>query len=299
MKWPLAALAVIAFAFSHSSVSAQPSGRYEISGVVINAATGQLLDRADVTLHSPDSGSVVAETSTKRRGSFLSSNGWPRRSIRCTPRTVDTSRMTTTSMKAFSTAIVTGEGLVSGNLTFPLSPQAVISGVVTDDTGDPVQQAKVSLYRQNMRNGLGNIVRAGTVMTDDLGAYEFARLQPGNYYIAVSGSPWYATQPPQKMDRQGNLSDTPHSPLDVAFATTFYADVTDSDSATPIPVKAGDRIPVNFTLHAVPTVHILMQIPAPRGDAFSWPMLRQDVFGMSDRCNSTTLIRPRLPTARR
>jgi Carboxypeptidase regulatory-like domain len=281
MKWPLAALAVIALACSHSSVSAQPSGKYEISGVVINAATGQPLDRADVTLHSPDSGSVVAETSTNAQGRFVFERlAAAKYSLHASHRGYIPDDYD--EHEGFSTAIVTGEGLVSGNLTFRLSPQAVISGVVTDDAGDPVQQAKVSLYRQNLRNGLGNIVRAGTVTTDDLGAYEFARLQPGNYYIAVSGTPWYATQPPQKMGQQGNISDTPHSPLDVAFATTFYADVTDSDAATPIPIKAGDRIPVNFTLHAVPTVHIVMQIPDPRGDAFSWPMLRQDIFGVND-----------------
>jgi Carboxypeptidase regulatory-like domain len=282
MKWPLAALAMIALAFSPSSISAQPSGKYEISGVVINAATGQPLDRADVTLHSPDSGSLVAETSTNAEGRFVFERLTAAKySLRASHRGYIPDAYD--EHEGFSTAIVTGEGLVSGNLTFRLSPQAVISGVVTDDAGDPVQQAKVSLYRQNLRNGLGNIVRAGTVMTDDLGAYEFARLQPGNYYIAVSATPWYATHPQPTRDRDGNsAAESVHSPLNVAYATTFYADVTDSDSATPIPIKAGDRIPVNFTLHAVPAVHIVMDIPAGHNNGLSVPQLRESIFGTTD-----------------
>ncbi len=282
MKWPLAAIAVIALAFSPSSVSAQPSGKYEISGVVINAATGQPLDRADVTLHSPDSGSMVAETSTNAEGRFVFERlAAAKYSLSASHRGYIPAAYD--EHEGFSTAIVTGEGLVSSNLTFRLSPQAVISGVITDDAGDPVQQAKVSLYRQNLRNGLGNIVHAGTTMADDLGAYEFARLQPGNYYIAVSASPWYATHPQPSQDRDGNTAaESVHSPLNVAYATTFYADVTDSDSATPIPLKAGDRIPVNFTLHAVPAVHIVMDIPAGHNYGLSMPQLRESIFGTND-----------------
>jgi len=146
-----------------------------------------------------------------------------------------------------------------------------------------VQQARVSLYRQNLRTGLGNVVRAGVTMTDDTGAYEFARLEAGNYYVAVGATPWYATRPQPKRDAQGNLIyDQQHLPLDVAYPTTFYADVTDSDSATPIPLKPGDQVAVNFNLHAVPAVHLSVQVASPTGPGFAMPLLSQEVFGLNE-----------------
>jgi hypothetical protein len=58
--------------------------------------------------------------------------------------------------------------------------------------------------------------------------------------------------------------------------------VTDSDSATPIPVKAGDQVTVNFNLHAVPAVHLSVQVPSPEGRGFATPQLSQDVFGLTE-----------------
>jgi hypothetical protein len=76
----------------------------------------------------------------------------------------------------------------------------------------------------------------------------------------------------------------------VAYATVFYADVTDSDAATPIPVKPGDRIPVNFTLHPVPAVHISLQIPnAGLGQGPMMPQLNQEVFGSSEYVGMQTI----------
>ena len=190
--------------------------------------------------------------------------------------------------EGFSTAIVTGEGLTSDGLMFRLSPRAVIRGMVTDEAGDPVQQAHVSLYRQNLRNGLGNIVRAGMTVTDDTGAYEFARLEAGNYYVAVSATPWYATRTQERRDAEGNvIADAQRSQLDVAYPTTFYADVTDSDSATPIPVKAGDQVQVNFAMHAVPAIHLSVQVPTSSGRGFTMPQLAQEIFGSTDPVQSS------------
>ncbi len=273
----MAAAAGIALAQSPST-----TGKYSITGVVVNATTGQPLDHVDVSLRLPQQSALAAETTTTEDGHFVFAHlAAGKYSLEAARRGYITAAYD--EHDGFSTAIVTGEGQTTSGLTFRLSPQGVIGGVVTDDAGDPVAQARVSLYRQNTRNGLGNIVHAGSTMTDDTGAYEFPRLQPGNYYLSVSATPWYATRQQVRRDAQGNASATgTHSPLDVAFATTFYADVTDSDSATPIPVKGGDHEQVNFSLHAVPAVHLSLQVPAQRGDAVAMPSLRQEIFGTTD-----------------
>ncbi len=73
-----------------------------------------------------------------------------------------------------------------------LTPDAVVSGVVTEDSGDPVENARVSLYRQAHDSGVEKIQAAGATNTNDIGAYEFVGLAPGDYFIAASGRPWYA-----------------------------------------------------------------------------------------------------------
>lgn len=259
-----------------------PFRGYAISGVVVNASTGQPLGRADVTLQTPGSGTLAAETTTDVNGRFAFEHlPAAKYALRASRRGFMAAGYD--EHEGFSTAIVTGEGLVSDGLIFRLPPQAVIGGTVTDDSGDPVPQARVSLYRQQTRNGLGKIVRSGMTITDDLGLYEFARLEPGDYYIAVNGTPWYAATPQPKRDAQGNvIAGAPHSPLDVAYPMTFYDGVTDSDSATPISLKAGDTAQANLVLHAVPAVHFSVEVPAlHQGEGFAMPELQQEAFGAS------------------
>jgi 5-hydroxyisourate hydrolase-like protein (transthyretin family) len=269
------------------------SGSRVISGTVVSAATGQPLDGADVTLNETRTGALIAETTADTEGRFAFQHLPDGKfSLRATHRGYVASAFQ--EHEGFSTAIVTGEGLVSTDLKFPLQPQAVLYGTVADESGDPVARAQVALYRQNESKGTESIVHAGEVTSDDLGNYEFPRLSPGNYYLAVSGSPWFAVRPQEGVD-------SARSPLDVAYATTFYADTTDSDSATPIPVKAGDRIPVNFTLHPVPAVHIKIQISnSEPGGVPQISQLRQNIFGSTSfvpgstadfsRANDTTTI---------
>jgi hypothetical protein len=278
----LAPLFIAFYGLAQSQTMPKAIGSYAISGVVVSAATGQPLDRAEVTLHNSNGESLVADTTTGPDGRFAFEH-LPAGKFALAASRRGYIGMAYDEHEGYSTAIVTGEGLKSDGLIFHLSPRAVIRGTVSDDTGDPVQQARVSLYRVDLRSGLGNIVRAGNTTTDDTGAYEFSRLDAGNYYVAVMATPWYATRPQPRHDAEGNvLPDEQRSPLDVAYPTTFYADVTDSDSATPIPVKAGDQVQVNLTMHAIPAVHLSVHVPSPGVHGFAMPQLTQEIFGQSE-----------------
>ena len=249
----------------------------------MSAATNRPLSQADVTLQSVVDGRQIAQTTTTEDGSFTFTGlGAGKYALRASHRGYISSLYDEHS--DFSTAIVTGEGLPSEGLIFRLPPQAVLSGTVTDDYGDPVAQASVSLYRQDRRNGTGSIVRGQQTTTDDTGAFEIGRLEPGDYYLSVTARPWYAIRPASRRDAQGQeVADTSRSPLDVAYPRTFYSDVTDSNLATPIPVKAGDRVTVNFSLHAIPAIHLIQQISRGReSGGFSMPQLQQDSFGIKE-----------------
>ena len=276
---------------SPSRPTAQSANHYTISGVVVNSITGHPLDQAHVAILVAADGRQAGEVTTGEDGHFAFTD-LPAAKYALTGSRRGYIASSYNEHWEFSTAIVTGEGLVSDGLTLRLPPQATLYGTVTDDAGEPVFQATVSIYRENSRSGLGNIVNVGRSNTDDQGAYEIPRLSPGNYYLSVSGRPWYSTRLQPRMDDRGSsIGTAPPSPLDVAFPTTFYSSVTDSESATPIPLKAGDRVPVNFSLHALPALHLTIQLPPrPPGQdpraGFQMPQLEQDLFGAREQVQS-------------
>jgi hypothetical protein len=268
-----------------SSQTAHLSGPalYSISGIVVSGTTGTPLDRAEVTLTTPgERGSPVAEAITGENGTFRFDHlqagryrlsGSRRGYITAGYQDHD----------GFYTGIVAGPSLSTAGLRLELRPTAIIGGVVTDDAGEPVAGAQVRLYRQDQHNGESRVIGAGGGQTDDTGSYEFARLRPGTYYVSVSTNPWYAFHPQPKTDDNDNplpADQQPHSPLDVAYSTAFYASATDSESATPITINAGDHVEANLSMHAVPSIHIQIRLPPPvEGRGVPMPQLMQEAFG--------------------
>jgi 5-hydroxyisourate hydrolase-like protein (transthyretin family) len=234
-----------------------------ISGVVISGVNGEPLGDAGVTLLDVRDGKVVAETATDLEGRFLFANLPDGRfELRASHRGFVTADFE--DHEGFSTAIVTGSVLDTTGLRFTLEPQGAIYGTVTEDSGDPVPNARVSLYRRI--GGSGRIVRAGMTGADVMGHFEFPHLGSGNYYLCAAGEPWYRTNRPPAFDPQGNAAaERPRSPLDVAYRLSFFPDGTDSSAAEPIEVNAGDRVVADFTLHPVPATHI--SIPMPNFDS--------------------------------
>ena len=253
-----------------------------LSGTVLNAATGQPVVDADVSLTDSNGGPFSADTSTDDQGHFLFTNlSDGKFSLRAQHRGYVTSGFD--EHEGFFTGIVTGGGLITTDLKFMLAPQAVISGTVTDEAGDPVAQAVVQLFREDDRSGREEIVHARTAPADDLGNYEFSKLAAGTYFLAVTGTPWYATHAQPRLDAPA------HSALDVAFPLTYYAEAATSDDATPIPVKASDRITINETLNAEPAIHIRLRVPTPSPtQGMAMPQLRTKVFGSMEPTQQQT-----------
>lgn len=260
---------------------------YSIRGVVVSAKSGKPLDRAAVTLYAVDSatqqsGAKIADVTTGEDGTFdfehLHAGKY---NLRAARRGYDAASYD--EHEGFYAAVVAGPGLDTSDVRFPLLPAAVISGTVTDDAGDPVRNAGVVLYRKYSFDGLGKITQAASQQTNDIGEFEFARLAPGDYFASVSATPWYATRPQPRRDAQGNPiteSQPERSPLDVAYPLTFYPDTDDADSATPIPVRPGDHVQVNFSLRAQPAVHLYLRIPeADQKRGFMFPQITQNLFG--------------------
>jgi hypothetical protein len=287
----LAALCIARLPALAQTPAPPPVGQYTVSGIVVNASTGAALDRATVTLSTTGANATAfAEAQTGETGSFRF-DGLPagKYALEATHRGYIGGGYQQHSV--YFTAIVTGPGLASQDLRFALTPYGSMSGAVTDDAGNPIAGARVGLFRENPDQGDGRIQSAGQETTDDAGAWEFARLRPGTYYVDVSATPWYASRPPTWLDSQGealSVDRQPPSPLDVAYPLTFYPNASDSGSASPIPVNGGDHVRANFSLHAVPAIHIQIRVPLPaeRRRGISAPELSQEVFGDAESTQS-------------
>jgi hypothetical protein len=270
-------------------------GAYRISGIAVNAATGEPLDRTSVTLTLVSTSSTVQSMQTGPDGHFAFDH-LPAAKYSLTGSRRGFLTAAYDEHEQYSTAIVTGEGLMSENLVLRLTSDAVISGVVAEDSGDPVENARVSLYRQTHESGIEKIQMAGNTNTNDIGAYEFGGLAPGDYFIAVSGRPWYADNGRgTAVIRTLEASrDIPHSPLDLVYATTFYADVTNPDDATPIPLNGGDKLQINFTLHPQPALHLLVRSPVPdnpnQANMLPPPALARQIFDTSEFAESNSRV---------
>ena len=256
------------------------AGGTQVSGVVTSGVSGQPLADAGVTLTDVKDGKEAAETATDAEGRFAFAHVPDGQfALRASHRGFVPAAFE--EHGGFSTAIVTGAGLDATGLNFTLEPQAAIYGTVTEDSGDPVPQARVSLYRKV--GGTGRIVRAGMVGADAMGRFELPHMRAGSYYLCAAGQPWYrASMGPMLQPRADAAAQQQRSPLDVAYRLSCYPDTTDPNAAEAVEVGAGDRVAANLTLHAVPAVHISVEIPITPGGGrggMVFPMFAQDVFG--------------------
>ncbi|MGC1373492.1 MAG: carboxypeptidase-like regulatory domain-containing protein [Candidatus Sulfotelmatobacter sp.] len=182
----------------------------------------------------------------------------------------------------YATAIVTGAGLDTEHLTLRLAPNAIITGKILDEAGEPVRHANVTLYKDDHSQGVDQIRQFRGATTDDLGEYELTPLPPGTYFLSASAKPWYAVHP--RGDSQNPSQDQQAAvdrSLDVAYPVTFYADVTDADSATPIPVRGGDRLQVDIHFTPSPALTVLFRLPDNGKRGFAVQAFQQPTFDSS------------------
>jgi len=256
--------------------NAQTAGLYRIAGTVVNAVSGEPVRRATVAVLGQEDGRTILSAQSDNDGHFSLPN-LPAAKYQLTASKRGFRTAFYDEHDEFSSAIVTGEGQDTSNLTFRLTPASVLHGVVTGDGGDPVANASILLFLKPHGHSPGaRIAEADSTTTDDTGAYEFGDLASGEYLLAVKAEPWYALH--RSVSRA--LSDGGASAaLDVAYPVTFYDSTTEEASATAIMLAGGNREEANLSLHAVPALHLVVEAPRNQAGAVAQPELRQSIFG--------------------
>jgi hypothetical protein len=272
-----------------ASGSSAPSQGYRIAGTVVSKADAHLLARARITLTDvkdrEKTQSIVTED-----GKF-EFTGLPAGKYSLTGAKRGFISASYDQHDRYSTAIVAGAGLDTETLVLRLAPDAVITGRVLDESGDPVRHAVVTLYYDDHSTGVDQIRQSRSSQTDDQGTYELTPLTPGTYFLSASAKPWYAVHPssdppkPKRSKSDADDSEPEAQPaptfdrsLDAAYPVTYYSDVTDTDSATPIPLRGGERLQVDVHLMPVPALHLFFRVPGNGMSGYSPPQLQQPVF---------------------
>jgi 5-hydroxyisourate hydrolase-like protein (transthyretin family) len=224
-------------------------GPYRIGGTVVNAKTGSPLARASVQIQDTKDRQSTSTVITSDDGRFEFRVMAGKFGLLGAKHGFITSYYNAHGL--FSSAIVTGADLDTEHLVLRLPLDAVLSGKVLDESGEPVRNAEVRLYREDNSSGVSRTVAAGREKTDDQGVYEMTPLAAGTYFVAVNATPWYAVHP-----LTGHDTTTVDPSLDVAYPITYYGDVTQPEEATPIPVRGGDRLEADIHLTPVAAVHL-------------------------------------------
>lgn len=255
-------------------------GDYRIAGTVVSKTDGHPLANVRITVRDAKDPQKFEFQVTSEAGKFQF-NGVPAGKYQLIGAKRGFIAASFDQHEQFSTAIVTGPGLETEALVLRLAPAAIIAGKILDEAGEPVRHATVTVYRDDHSSGVDRIQQFRTAQTDDQGSYEVASLVPGTYFLSATAKPWYAVHPNSTdSGMEGNSADPATLPraLDVAYPLTYYSDVIDADSATPIPIRGGERLQVEIHLSPVPSLRLLFRVPTSGNNGFSVPRLEQPAF---------------------
>jgi protocatechuate 3,4-dioxygenase beta subunit len=170
------------------------------------------------------------------------------------------------------------------DLVIRLQAAAVIAGRVTDEDGDPMAEAQVSVLRRTFVAGRSRWEQAGAAHTDDRGEYRIPSLAAGSYFVSVTPPPDFRSL------IEAGSDDTPAevrrnavAALDKvgnAYQTTYYPGTRDRGQAAPIQLRGGDDFPVNFSLTPSPSLTIRGSVVNLPGGSTATVMLQSKDFGL-------------------
>lgn len=250
--WNLAGILPLILIFASAALRAQetkePKGA-SVSGTVINSITREPVRRAAVTLTAEPSGARQVQN---RTGPAPGAGASAARAPKSAPRTIITGAdgafrfenvaegtyrisirgqkmvdgLPAQGMSPYQIRVRAGEP-VSG-LRYSLIPQAVISGRVVDDEGEPLQGVKVVALRRAPPWERAPYQQAGpSSQTDDRGEYRLRNLRPGRYLIQATPA------------ARGALETAENERT--ALVSAFYPDAGTPQEAVPVSVDAGQE----------------------------------------------------------
>ena len=264
MKLRLLSLCILALCVHAVAQDSNPrlsSGRAAIAGVVTRDPTSEPVKKALVELiaeNQKEGGDYTAETGAD--GAFRIENILPGRYRLFAERSgfLDVDKH---HGRSEGHVLVLAAGQEVKDLQIRLQAAAVLHGRVTDEDGDALPSAEVTVWRQTFVSGHKRWEQAGSERTNDLGEYRIANLPSGNVYVSVAPPPDF-----KRLIESGgtavearNAAANEKGPA-TAYQTTYYPGTSDRGQASPIQLHPGDEFPVNFSLTPSPSFSVRGQV---------------------------------------
>ena len=171
-------LCVLTLLLATAGAQPAPAPLYRIAGTVVNAVTGEPVQRVTVAALSTSDHRTIASVVTGSDGRFaLEGLAAAKYELAAYKRGFLLSLFD--EHEDYNSAIVTGEGQQTEDLIFRITPVASLHGAVSADGGDPVENAKVLLFlKPRGHNPSARITQKAETTTDDTGTYDFGELLP-------------------------------------------------------------------------------------------------------------------------
>jgi hypothetical protein len=237
--------------------SAPEERRSFIEGRVVNAATGAPLKKADLVLGKVEGGREPGYSARSDvKGRFVFRDIEPGKYRLWATRT------------GFARQEYGGKGLRQGvtltvepgsgltGVVFPMQPQGVITGVVTDEDGEPVMGAQVMAGRRGYLRERRQVLPAGGWSeTDDLGEFRIFALAPGRYVLSASEALNFGWGLGVRAARDKGDEQS--------YAPTYYPGTVDEAAASEVEVKSGAEVRIHLALQRVRTVRVRGRVVSP------------------------------------
>ena len=243
---------------AQASRPAPPSGA--IAGVVIDAATRQPIRRAIVTLSTVElePQDAIAWTDANGRFAFgyLPAGGYE---LRVTKTGYEALAYGAATTRRPPGVLRLAPGEVRNDLLFPLHLVSSISGLVTDEDGDPISNAQVNVLRLGWRRGKRQFIPVTGANSDRTGLYRVSGLAPGDYVLEAL-RPGVAVLQIRPEVAAGD------QPAQYSYTAQFYPGAERADEATPFAVQAGQEYTqIDFHLRGQPAVAVEGRMVPPAG----------------------------------
>ncbi len=153
----------------------------------------------------------------------------------------------------------------SKDLTLTLTPEGVIAGTVTLPTSEAPDSITLELFRRQVQDGRARWVQAGASRSMSDGQFRFADLQTGSYKLLTSEL--LDTDPVNNdpvLSTGGDASDG-RGPL-FGYPPVYYQGAADFESATDIPLAAGQTQTVNLSLVKQAYYRVKVPVIVPGSD---------------------------------
>lgn len=246
--------------------AAAPAARTSLEGRVLDLLTSQPIPKANVLIHAAD-GRQVPGAITDSEGKFiltaLSPGQYRIRAER--PGYLPTEYGALAPERA-GTLLSLREGQRLLDVNLRLTPFSVLSGRVTGQDGEPLQDAAIYCFHRAWSHGRKTLLPAASGTTDDRGEYRLAGLAPGTYLVAAVYTP--VARFVAGSDGQGRRQRD-------SYAPAFYPNAADPASAAPVVVSPGQDAPgIDFTLQPGPSVRLRGRLSPASAFAAARPSVR-------------------------